>query len=503
MIGKMILPLALGGGLLFLLASNASAAPVGQNPLNVLPEDLRQLAAQALATNDPSTLEQVAAQIESRGFPEQGRILRMQSAAIRQQRESVPSGAPATPSAPATTPTAAQNPLNLLPDELRSRAGQALGTNSPGMIEQVASDLDQQGFHEQAGLLRVQATKMRAQQGGSTVAAAPLVSPSSALALPAPPSLTPELQQMIAEAIKNGTAPALTSTAFVVERAGFPQVADDLRKRAKEMAATVAPPPAQDRPNVALDPSMPADLALEVARQLQLQGDPSLLEGLAGEMRKRGFNNTATQLEAKAKQIRAALDAARTMNDIDREFKSPGVVPPTAQFTPAASMPPPSPVSTPAPLPAPTPPASFPMTVTATPPAPLPVPATPQAQPAPPEKSKAQILAEVLAAGLNDLLERFGSVPKARFKEDKTSVQRFQSQEGLKPDGSYGPDTASHVARYVSDVPPPFYWKKGAGQRDLSTYRSNLESIALDADQTGNHDRAQRLRASALKASLA
>jgi hypothetical protein len=131
------------------------------------------------------------------------------------------------------------------------------------------------------------------------------------------------------------------------------------------------------------------------------------------------------------------------------------------------------------------------------------VPATPQAQPVPTEKSKAQILAEVLAGSLNDLLERFGSVPKARYKEDKASVQRFQLQEGLQTDGTYGPTTAQHVARYVSDVPPPFYWRKGAGQRDLGIYRSNLESLALDAEQLGNRDRAERLRTSALKASLA
>jgi len=302
---------------------------------------------------------------------------------------------------------------------------------------------------------------------------------------------------MIADALKNGTAPALTSTAFVVERAGFPAAAEDLRRRAKEVASTVAPPGAQDRPNMALDPSMPPDLALEVARQLQLQGDPAMLEGLATEMRKRGFGKTADQLQAKATQIRAALDAAQTMKAIDREFQSPGIVPPSPQFTPGGAVPQPSA----SPPPAPT--ATFPVNVTAAPPGPLPVPASPQPQPAPPEKSKAQILAEVLATSLNDLLERFGSVPKARYKEDKGSVTRFQTQEGLQADGLYGPTTAQHVARYVSDVPPPFYWKKGAGQKDLSTYRSNLESIALDAEQLGNRDRAQRLRASALKASLA
>jgi hypothetical protein len=37
----------------------------------------------------------------------------------------------------------------------------------------------------------------------------------------------------------------------------------------------------------------------------------------------------------------------------------------------------------------------------------------------------------------------------------------------------------------------------------LSNYRSNLQTLALEADQLGNSDRAARLRQSALKASLA
>ncbi|MEO6599395.1 MAG: hypothetical protein ABIQ16_05945 [Polyangiaceae bacterium] len=131
------------------------------------------------------------------------------------------------------------------------------------------------------------------------------------------------------------------------------------------------------------------------------------------------------------------------------------------------------------------------------------VPSTPQPQAPAPEKSKAQILADALSTSLNDLLDRYGSVPKARFKEDKGLVMRFQSQEGLTSDGNYGPTTALRVGRYVADVPPPFYWRKGAGQRDLSQYRSDLQTLALEADQVGKTDRAERLRQSALKASLA
>lgn len=430
MIGKLFIPLAIGGGLMFLLSSSAGASPSSgpaqKNPFDQLPDNLRSLAGQAQATNNPDMLEQVAAQLEAQGFREQPRLLRVQAAALRQ-------GSSAPPS------------LNMV--------------SSPGFVPAMPS-------------------------------ATPAV---------AAPTLSPDLQKMVADAIQNGTAPVLTSTAFVLEKAGFQAAADALRQRAKAAAASVPPPAAQDLPNASLDPTMPADLALQVARQLQLQGDPNILEQLVAELRKRGFSNTADQVEAKAQQIRTMLDAARTMHDINNEFNSPGIMPLQPGTAPTATTPP-----APGALPTSAPPTGvFPLTVTATPPAPVPVPSSPQPQAPAPEKSKAQILAEALSGSLNDLLARYGSVPKARYKEDKGLVQTFQSQEGLTADGTYGPTTAEHVGRYVSDVPPPFYWPKGAGQRDLGNYRSNLQTLALEADQLGNSDRAERLRQSSLKASLA
>jgi murein L,D-transpeptidase YcbB/YkuD len=484
MIGKLFVPLAIGGGLIFLLSSAAGASPSlsagsAPNPFDQLPDNLRQLAGQAQATNNPDMLEQMAAQLELRGFGESARVLRAQSTAIRQR---------------------SQNVFDQLPENLKQMAGQAQATNDPSMLEQVASQLETQGFREQAQPLRAQASALR-QRSQALVdppssASPPAIVPSasSVAANPQPTALSPDLQKMVADAIQNGTPPILTSTAFVLEKAGFQSAADELKRRAKEAAASVPPPPVQDHPNTALDPSMPADLALQVARQLQLQGDPGALDKLATELRSRGFNTTADQVQAKAQQIRTMLDAARTMHDIDAEFKSPGIVAPPSATLPVSA----------APFPSPAPPvASFPLNVTAAPSAPLPVPSTPQPQPAAPEKSKAQILAEALSGSLNDLLQRYGSVPKARFKEDKGLVTRFQSQEGLTADGSYGPTTAEHVGRYVADVPPPFYWKKGAGQKDLTTYRSNIHTLALEADQAGKADRAERLRQSALKASLA
>lgn len=431
MIGKLLVPVAIGGGLLLLLSSSAKAETAPRNPFDILPSNLRVLAAQAQATNDPGLLEQTAAQLEMQGFVQAAGVLRMQADQIRRIRGGeAPAQAPAPASAPAAVaeaPSAPSGPPPFVP------------TSTPA---------------------------------------------------PSAPQLSPDFQKLVADAIANGTAPVLTSTAFVLERAGFPDVAEDLRRRAREAAAGAPAPSQKDLPNVALDPNMPNDLAVEVARQLQLQGDPAALEALARELRQRGFNNTAEQVEAKAKQIRAMLDAARTMHDIDQEFKTPGFVPPLPGSDGGAATPQPT-QSLP------------PVTVTATPPSPLPVPALPVPQPQPPERSKVQILADTVSSSLNNLIEQYGSVPKARFKEDQGLVRRFQTEEHLNPDGKYGPTTAAHVARYASDVPPPFYWKKGAGQKDLGTYRSNLEAIALDAEQLGNTDRAARLRASAARASLA
>jgi hypothetical protein len=425
MMGKLILPLAIGGGLLLLISSSSHAAP-SQASLDSLPTALKQFAAQALATQDPTMIELAAKQLDAQGFPAQAQVLRSQAQALRARQ------------------TAAAAPTN---------GGGA--TPQPSLIISPAP--------------------------GSPPPFVPQTDPSGK-------ALPPDIQNLMAQAIQNGTVPVLTSTAFVLEKAGFPAAAEELRKRARDVAATVPPPPPQDQPNVALDPNMPPDLALEVARQLQLQGDPNVLEALAAQMRQRRFNNTADQLLAKAKQIRVMLDAAQTMNNINTEISSPGLpqIPstPTPMISPAPAGP------------------TIPVVITA-PTTPLPVPATPQPQPLPVEKSKAQILAESVATNLNDLIDRFGSVQKARYKEDTALVKRFQTQEGITSDGLYGPTAAEHVARYVSDVPPPFHWRKGAGQKDLSQYRSNIETLALDAEQLGNADRASRLRASAAKASLA
>src|SRR6187402_1232878 len=69
MIGKLFVPLAIGGGLIFLLSSAAGASTgsstgsAPKNPFDQLPDSLRQLAGQAQATNNPDMLEQIATQL--------------------------------------------------------------------------------------------------------------------------------------------------------------------------------------------------------------------------------------------------------------------------------------------------------------------------------------------------------------------------------------------------------------------------------------------------------
>lgn len=87
MIGKLLLPIAIGGGLFLLLSSNAKVADSPQrNPFDVLPADLRIMAAQAQGTNDPAMLELTAGQLEKQGFVQAAGVLRMQAEQVRRMR---------------------------------------------------------------------------------------------------------------------------------------------------------------------------------------------------------------------------------------------------------------------------------------------------------------------------------------------------------------------------------------------------------------------------------
>lgn len=78
-----------------------------------------------------------------------------------------------------------------------------------------------------------------------------------------------------------------------------------------------------------------------------------------------------------------------------------------------------------------------------------------------PTPAAAPSLAQQVADDLNRaLLNARGNVTAAKGTENKTLVAQFQSSVGLKPDGLYGQNTRTALARFVSNAPPVFYFPK-------------------------------------------
>ena len=59
-------------------------------------------------------------------------------------------------------------------------------------------------------------------------------------------------------------------------------------------------------------------------------------------------------------------------------------------------------------------------------------------------------------------------------KEDRTLIERFQAQEGVKPTGLYGPGTAIALVRYGIAPPFPRAWSKKGRNATRSRYRAVL-----------------------------
>lgn len=67
----------------------------------------------------------------------------------------------------------------------------------------------------------------------------------------------------------------------------------------------------------------------------------------------------------------------------------------------------------------------------------------------------------------------------SRYKEDKSMVQAFQQENGLKPDGQYGIGSALVLARAYSIVPPkPFYFNKKTASTDKKAYTAEMVAYA-------------------------
>lgn len=113
-----------------------------------------------------------------------------------------------------------------------------------------------------------------------------------------------------------------------------------------------------------------------------------------------------------------------------------------------------------------------------------------------------QALAKKLADHLNALVLASGGVARAKGHEDKSLVLTFQSQNGLKGDGSWGPKSALTMATLWGDVPIVFYWPKlSQPNTAVPKYRSDLEVAAQLADKGNDYDqtRAAMIRLAAAR----
>lgn len=370
------------------------------------------------------------------------------------------------------TDGASASSLNLLPTDLGGMAKQALATNDPNVLNTAADTLDAHGFHAQAQALRDAASKASTAQNAKGGAAA------------LPPALQTLMAQALAALTVSGsgqltgpiTAQGIQTASAVaaqLDQAGFPDAASSLRVFIQKANLLLPPPsPAQTLPLPGLSPALQA----QVNQAIQTNRDPKQLRQLIAVLKSLPANPQTQQaidtLTAIADQVDAAIATAQAMQQIQNTL--PPVLPTSSPGLPQAQQPAPG-----------------------APPA-LPPPSAAPAQ-VPPQKSKQQVLAETVASGLVRLqTAAAGAVKKVQGKEDKASVMRFQSQEGLTADGKAGPKTMLALAKYTGNVPLVMYWGAGSNAQAVYAYRAALQEIADAALAAGDATRSQGLQAAAL-----
>lgn len=82
----------------------------------------------------------------------------------------------------------------------------------------------------------------------------------------------------------------------------------------------------------------------------------------------------------------------------------------------------------------------------------------------------AQALADYIAARRK---------PKGKPVDDPT-VHAWQAQEGLKPDGFYGPKTGTRIAAYRVVPPKPWYWPKEGTAKALRDWKALMKQRAQE-----------------------
>lgn len=390
--------------------------------------------------------------------------------------------------AAASMSAAANDPsIAALPASFKGLAQQALATNDPNVLNTAADTLDANGFHTQAAVLRQVAASVNAL---NTNKSGQMPQALQTLMQQALAALTVDANGRISGPVSAQGIQLASAAAAQLNQAGFPDAAASLQDFiAKATAMLPAPTPDKVLPLPGLDPT----LAAQVNTALQTVRDPAILRQLIlvlkGQPQSPQTQQAIDTLSALADQLDATIAAAQAMQQIQNQ-----VVPPKPG-QPAVNQ-----VNQPN-----TTPAVIPIAVTPSPtppPAPSPsnvvIPPAPTPGPLPAAKSKQQILAESVASGLKRLQDAAGgNVKSVQGKEDKSSVMRFQTQEGLTSDGKVGPGTNAALAKYVGVLPLVMYWPTASNAQTVYTYRAKLQTLADAADAAGNSQMATDLRASA------
>lgn len=478
-----------------------------KTPPREVPAELNARIARAFNAQNVPALRALGVELRRLGFDRSAGVveLKAQELELRNQR------APTTPGG--------------LPDPLQAAFEAARGSGSVPQLISTAKKLDAAGFSAAAETLRQVARQVSESQRGrggapSPSEAAPLpfqpggpgrlpqpeTAPPFAERSPGQPQPQPQpqprrqpqpgpppfgtqpppgglpaaLQSQFEQALRSTNVQALTSVAFVLESAGFPEQAAALRQRAKVLAPSKPSPPAAKLPGAGLDANMPAALSEQVARQLSLQGNPEILERLAVELKRQGFPNSANALRAKAALVRASIDAGDTLGKVDRilkgepvDTKRPGPGEPTFTTQPVPARPPPPAVSRP---PVFRPPVSAP-------------------QPAP-----QPILPPVDAALIQQSLKLATHLHSTRkFKEDRKLVRAWQLAVELKPDGFYGADSTLKLAELVDNPPPVYYWPKKNSKQKKQEFAIAMNELAKRTDSPAKAGNLRRVAAQALE----
>lgn len=368
-----------------------------------------------------------------------------------------------------STPASTTASLSLLPNDLGGMARQALATNDPNVLNTAADALDAKGFHTQAQALRDAANQASAAQNAKGGAAA------------LPPALQTLMAQALAALTVSGTGQltgpvtaqgiqTASAVAAQLDQAGFPDAAAALRVFIQKANAVLPPPsPAQVLPL----PGLPPALQAQVNQAIQTNRDPKQLRQLIAVLKSLPPSPQTQQaidtLTAIADQVDAAISTATAVQQIQNTLPANITSPGIPQISNPSSS-------------APQPPA-----------------ASSASQQIPAPKSKQQVLAETVASGLVRLQSGAGgNVKKVQGKEDKSTIMRFQSQEGQTADGKAGPKTMLALAKYTGNIPLVMYWPQGSNAQSVYSYRASLQDLADAALAAGDATRSQGLQAASL-----